>query len=106
MRICRYDRDAKYTMHPYDGETLYGIRAMMVVERYCRIIAIAKFKGFIQHKLQYCFAEWIEGKTLNDEVLGSPANASVGNTRKDCQFTGRVGLQSHDMSNSEIIIID
>ena len=69
--ICRYDRDAKYAILPYDRATLYGIRAMMLVEQYCPNIPIAKFRGFSQHKLQYCFTEWIEGKPPNEEVLGN-----------------------------------
>ena len=31
-----------------------------------------------QHKLRYCFTEWIEGKNLMDETLGSPINIQIG----------------------------
>ena len=68
----------------------YGIRAMELVEEFCPTIPVAVLKGCNQHKLLYCFTEWIEGNSLNDElsewiegkneVFGSPIYVPVGGT--------------------------
>ena len=65
---------------PYDRETEYGIGAMMLVENYCPNIPISKFKGYAQRKLLYYFTEWIEGRSLLDEVFGPQAYAQIGET--------------------------
>jgi hypothetical protein len=48
--------------------TLYGVMAMLMVEKYCPHIPMSKYKGYKDSKLQFIFTEWIEGKTLADEA--------------------------------------
>jgi hypothetical protein len=49
-----------------------GITAMILVGQHCPNIPINRYKGWGYGKLHYVFTEWIEGKTLTDEVtLGS-----------------------------------
>ena len=53
--------------------------ALMLIERYCPDIPIAKFKGWgtSQGKLLYYFTEWIEGKRLYANVSDSGATFSI-----------------------------
>src|SRR5208282_4223080 len=70
--------------------TTYGIWALRLIEEFCPTIPVPVLKGCNEHKLLYCFTEWVEGKSLNDElsewlrgkneVFGSPIYLPVGNT--------------------------
>jgi len=52
----------------YDRPTIHAIQALILVQRYCPVIPISKIKGCSERKLRYCFTEWLEGKSLADEL--------------------------------------
>ena len=55
----------------------YGAWTKMLMQEYCPSIPIDRFIGCKQHKLLYCFTEWIEGKRLWDIILPSISNIST-----------------------------
>jgi len=68
--------------------TAYGMRAMELIEEFWPTIPIAVLKGCSQRKLLYCFTEWIQGKSLNDE-LSEWIEAKKRSVRLSDQCAGR-----------------
>jgi hypothetical protein len=72
-KICFSDSVcwAAKVLDSFTQETLDGISALMMVHNYCPNIPVSQYKGCSSKKLNYCFTEWKEGKSLEEEVLGS-----------------------------------
>jgi hypothetical protein len=58
----------------FTNETIDGISALMMVHDFCPNIPVSQYRGCSCKKLNYCFTEWKEGKSLEEEVLGSIIN--------------------------------
>lgn len=75
-KICFSDGGcwAAKILDSFTQETIDGISALMMVHNFCPNIPVSQYKGCSSKKLNYCFTEWKEGKSLEEEVLGSIIN--------------------------------